>query len=203
VRYGEVRRGRLGVEMADVTADAQRKLRLPTLDGALISDVQAGSPADRAGLRKGDVVTALNGRAVRSAAELRARLGLTPVGDEVEFSITREGGAQRIRARIAAPQPSDSGETLAVPQFPGLRVVEIERGSPLAQRLNGGGLVVAAVDAGSRALQVGFRPGDIIYAVNRKRVQTLAEFQNLLRTAERGYAISLLRGDFSMTIIVR
>jgi Do/DeqQ family serine protease len=202
-RYGEVRRGRLGIEMADVTADAQRKLRLPSLDGAIINNVQPGSPAERAGLREGDVVTTLNGRPIRSSAELRARLGLTPVGDEVEFGIVRESGVLRIRSRIAAPQPSDSGDAQAVSQLPGLRVVEIERGSPLFQRLRGGGLVVAAVDANSRALQAGFRPGDIIYAVNRRRVQTLAEFQGLLRAAERGYAISLLRGDFSLTIIVR
>ena len=212
VRYGEVRRGRLGIEMADIPADAQRKLRLPSLDGAIISSVHAGSPAERAGLREGDVVTMLNSRPIRSSAELRARLGLTPVGDEVEFNIIREGDAQRIRTRIAAPQPSDSGETQAVAQFPGLRVIEIERGSPLAQRLRGGGLVVAAVEPDSRAFKTGFRPGDIIYAVNRRRVQTLAEFQELLRTAkqapsggaaERGYAISLLRGDVSLTIIIR
>jgi len=212
VRYGEVRRGRLGIEMADVTVEVQRKLRLPSLDGALIVSVESGSPAERAGLRQGDVVTALNGRAVRGYTDLRARLGLTPVGDEVEFAIVREGGAQRIRARIAAPQPAGNGNLLAVPQLPGLKVVEIERGSPLFQRLRGGGLVVAAVDPGSRALQAGFRPGDILYAVNRQRVQTLAEFQKLLRAAqqvplggatERGYAVSLLRGDSSLTIIIR
>ena len=73
----------------------------------------------------------------------------------------------------------------------------------LFQRLRGGGLVVAAIDPDSRALQAGFRPGDIIYAVNRRRIQTTAEFQKLLSTAERGYAVSLLRGDFSVTIIVR
>ena len=62
---------------------------------------------------------------------------------------------------------------------------------------------LAPLEAGSRALQAGFRPGDIIYAVNRLRVQTAAEFQKLLSNAERGYAVSLLRGDFSLTIIVR
>lgn len=212
VRYGEVRRGRLGIEMADVPPEVQRKLRLPSLDGALIASVEPGSPAERAGLRQGDVVTALNGRAVRGFTDLRARLGLTPVGDEVEMSIVRESGQQRIRTRIAAPQPAGNGDMLAVPQLPGMRVVEIERGSPLFERLRGGGLVVAAIEANSRALQAGFRPGDIIYAVNRKRVQTAAEFQGLLRaaqqvpsggSAERGYAVSLLRGDFSLTIIVR
>ena len=203
VRYGEVRRGRLGIEMADVPPDAQRRLKLPSLDGALIANIESGSPAEKAGLRKGDVITALNGRAVRGPGELRARLGLTPVGDEVDMTIAREGGQQRIRTRIAPPQPASNGEMLAVPQLPGMRVVEIERGSPLFERLNGGGLVVAAIEANSRAFQAGFRPGDIIYAVNRRRVQTTAEFQKLLSNAERGYAVALLRGDFSVTIIVR
>jgi serine protease Do/serine protease DegQ len=203
VRYGEVRRGRLGIEMADVPADAQRRLKLPSLDGALIANIESGSPAEKAGLRKGDVVTALNGRTVRGPSDLRARLGLTPVGDEVDMTVAREGGTQRIRTRIAPPQPAGNGEMLAIAQLPGMRVVEIERGSPLFERLNGGGIVVAVVEAGSRAFQAGFRPGDIIYAVNRRRVQTTAEFQKLLSSAERGYAVSLLRGDFSVTIIVR
>jgi serine protease Do/serine protease DegQ len=203
VRHGEVRRGRLGIEMADVPPEALQKLRLPTLDGALIANVESGSPAERAGLRGGDIVTTLNGRAVRSPAELRARLGLTPIGDEVEMTVVRDSGTQRIRMRIAAPQAAGEGETRTVAQLPGMHVVEIERGSPLFQRLRGGGLVVAAVDAGSRALQAGFRPGDIIYAVNRRRVQTVAEFQGLLRGSDRGYAVSLLRGDFSLTIILR
>ncbi|MEY4597953.1 MAG: hypothetical protein RLZZ445_750 [Pseudomonadota bacterium] len=203
VRYGEVRRGRLGIEMADVPPDAQRRLKLPSLDGALVANIESGSPAEKAGLRKGDVVTALNGRMVRGPSDLRARLGLTPVGEEVDMTVAREGGTQRIRTRIAPPQPAGNGEMLAVVQLPGMRVVEIERGSPLFERLNGGGIVVAAVEAGSRAFQAGFRPGDIIYAVNRRRIQTTAEFQKLLSTAERGYAVSLLRGDFSVTIIVR
>ncbi len=212
VRHGEVRRGRLGIEMADVPAELQRKLRLPTLDGALIANVEDSSPAERAGLREGDVVVSLNGRPIRTSGELRARLGMTPVGDEVEFGILRNGAQQRIRTRIAPPQAASDGELRAVAQLPGLRVVEIERGSPLFQRLRGGGLVVAAVEPGSRALQAGFRPGDIIYAVNRRRVQTVTEFQTLLRAAQqvppgggsdRGYAISLLRGDFSVTITLR
>ncbi len=202
-RHGEVRRGRLGIEMADVPADLQRKLRLPSLDGALIANVEDGSPAERAGLRGGDVVVSLNGRPIRASGELRARLGLTPVGEEIELGILRDGSPQRIRTRIAPPQAASDGEPRAVAQLPGMRVVEIERGSPLFQRLRGGGLVVAAVDPGSRALQAGFRPGDIIVAVNRRRVQTLAEFQGLLRGSDRGYAITLLRGDFSLTITLR
>lgn len=203
VQHGEVRRGRLGLQMADVTADIQGKLRLPSLNGALIAAVESGSPADRAGLRPGDVITEMNGRPVRGPAELRARLGLTPVGDEVEMNVVRESGAQRLRARIAAPNTASSGEAQAVALLPGLQVIEIERGSPLFQKLRGGGLVVSAVEANSPALQAGFRPGDILYAVNRRRFQTVAEFQKLFQGSNRGYAVSLLRGDFNLTIILR
>ena len=79
--------------------------------------------------------------------------------------------------------------------------MEIERGSPLYQRVQG--LIVASVAEGSRAWQAGFRAADIIYAVNRRRVRTLAEFQTALRRADAGFTVSLVRGDFNLTIVVR
>ncbi|MBI4196176.1 MAG: DegQ family serine endoprotease [Betaproteobacteria bacterium] len=203
VRYGEVRRGRLGIEMVDLTPEIAKKLGVATLEGVAVAGVQPGSPAEKAGLRERDVIVAMNGRPVRTAAELRARLGLTPVGEEVELRVNRGGDARALRAVIAAPQTFGEGEGVTVAQLPGMKVVEIERGSPLFQRLRGGGLVVSTVEKDSRAFQAGFRPGDIIYAVNRRRIQTLAEFQAALRGAERGFAVSLLRGDFNLTIVVR
>jgi Do/DeqQ family serine protease len=201
-RFGEVRRGRLGIAMEDLTAVGAKKAGVSTLEGALIASVQPGSPAEKIGLRANDVIVALNGRPVRSAAELRARLGLTPVGEEVELRILRGSETRNIKTKIAPPQELAEGEGRALPQLPGMKIVEIERGSPLYQRLRGGGLVVAAVDQGSRAFQAGFREGDIIYGVNNRRVQTAAEFQAATKGA-KAYSVSLLRGDFSLTIVVR
>ena len=201
VRYGEVRRGRLGVEMADLSPALAKKLGVNVLEGAVVANVQAGSPAEKAGLRERDIVVAMNGRPIHSAAELRARLGLTPIGEEVELRVQRGSAVRVVRARIEAPQKFTESEGQAVPQLPGMKVIEIERGSPLYQRVQG--LVVTGVEQGSRAWQTGIRPGDIIYAVNRKRIRTLAEFQKALRSAERGYALSLLRGDSELTIVVR
>ena len=201
IKHGEVRRGRLGIEMADLTPELSKKLGVNTLDGAVIAVVQAGSPAEKSGVHEGDVVTALNGRPIHNAAELRARLGLTAIGEEVEMRITRGGAVRTLRTRIAAPDVS-GGEGKAVPQLPGMRVIEIERGSPLFQRLQGGGLVVSAVEQNSAAWVAGFRPGDIIYAVNRRRTQTANELQAALRGAQ-SYAVGLLRGDFNLTITLR
>jgi len=200
VKFGEVRRGRLGIEMLDLNSQIAKKLGVASLDGVVIAAVQPGSAADKAGLRERDIVLAMNGRAVQSAAELRARLGLTAIGEEVELRVSRGGETRAIKVRVAAVQQVGT-EGQNVPQLPGMRVVEIERGSPLYQRMQG--IIVSTVDEGSRAWQAGFRPADIIYAVNRTRVRTMAEFFAALRSAERGYTVALVRGDFNLTLTVR
>ena len=86
-RFGEVRRGRLGIDMVDLTPAIAAKFGVTVNEGVVIAGVHPGSPAEKAGLREKDVVVALNGRPLHAAAELRARLGLTPVGDEIELSV--------------------------------------------------------------------------------------------------------------------
>ena len=201
VKYGEVRRGRLGIEMVDLNPELAKRLGVSSLEGVAIAAVQPGSPAEQAGLRERDIVTAMNGRALHGAAELRARLALTPVGEDVELRIQRGSEARTVRVKIAGVQPVSTPQGQPVPQLPGMRVVEIERGSPLYQRVQG--VLVASVDEASAAWSAGFRAGDIIYAVNRRRIRSLAELFSALRSAERGYTVSLLRGDFNLSIVVR
>jgi Do/DeqQ family serine protease len=200
VKYGEVRRGRLGIEMVDLNPEIAKKLGLTSLDGVGIAAVQPNSPAAQAGLRERDIVLAINGRQLASAAELRARLALTAVGEEVELRILRAGETRTLKVRVGAPQQTSSGEGQALRELPGMKVVAIERGSPLYQRVQG--LVVSDVAEGSRAWQAGFRPGDIIYGVNGRRTRNVSEFQAAIRGAE-GYSVNLIRGDFSLTIVVR
>jgi serine protease Do/serine protease DegQ len=202
-RFGEVRRGRLGIDMVDLTPALAAKLGVGAQEGVAIAGVHAGSPAETAGLREQDVVVALNGRPVRAAAELRARLGLTPVGEEIELRVLRGKEARSIRTRIAPPLKPATAEGKPVPQLQGMSVVEIEKGSPLYRQLRGGGLVVSGVEDGSRAFHAGFRPADLIYAVNGRRVQNLAQFQKSAGASKGPYNVSLLRGDSGLTIIVR
>jgi len=97
VRFGVVRRGRLGVAMQD----------LPGVEGAAVTEVVANSPAAQSGLRKGDVIVAFNGRVVRGAAELRARLSVVPVGERVELGVQRAGQPILVRATVG-PGPAQN-----------------------------------------------------------------------------------------------
>jgi Do/DeqQ family serine protease len=185
LRFGEVRRGRLGIVMEDV----------PGSLGARVGDVVAGSPAAQAGLRAGDVVTALNGRPVRGAAELRARLGVIPAGETVELRVQRGGATQAIKARIGELERGQAAGGQPVPELPGAAFANFQRGRARA-------VAVTAVEAGSPAFEHGLRAGDLIIGVNQQRVGTIQELAKLLRAQGR-IALNVIRGDAQLAIPIK
>jgi Do/DeqQ family serine protease len=202
VRFGEVRRGRLGVASQEITPEIARSLNLSVADGAIVTTVEPGSPGERAGLRTGDVIVSANGRPVRSSTDLRVKVGLVPVGEEVELRLLREGRQMSVKARVAQPQVA-AVDGQAVPELAGAAVANIERGMPMFGRIEGA--LVAKVDVNSPAWMQGLRPGDIIYGVNRRRVRNVGDLMAALKAAaaEGQVAIGLVRGDFRITILVR
>ncbi|TVR99261.1 MAG: Do family serine endopeptidase [Rhodospirillales bacterium] len=102
VEYGEVRRGRLGVSIQDVTPDIADALNLDRVRGALVADVQRGSSAARAGIRSGDVIIALNGERIDGASDLRNKVGLIPVGRQVDLTLIRQGRTLTVQAEVSA-----------------------------------------------------------------------------------------------------
>ena len=100
LRYGEVKRGRIGVAIQDLTPDLADAMKTSHTTGAVIARVETGSPAERAGLRSGDLVLALNGTAVNSGTQLRNLIGLARIGDEVTLTVDRRGSEYSIAVRI-------------------------------------------------------------------------------------------------------
>jgi len=190
IRFGEVRRGRLGISMQDVTGG----------EGATVTEVVPGSPAAEAGLRKGDVVTGLNGRPVRGAAELRARLGVVPIGETVELRVLRGKEAQAVKARIGEIEKGKAvagGQTIQ--ELAGAAFAQAERkGLPGRDRA----VLVTAVEADSPAFSLGLRPGDLIIGVNQRRVTSVPELAKALR-APGPIALNVVRGDFVLAIRIR
>jgi Do/DeqQ family serine protease len=189
IRFGEVKRGRLGISMQDVAGG----------EGAQVADVQAKSPAAQAGLKVGDVVTALNGRPVRGAAELRARLSVVPVGESVDLRVQRGKEAQTLKARIGELEKGQVSGGQALPELPGAVVAEAERrGLPGRNRA----VLVSGVEAGSPAFEHGLRAGDLIIGVNQRRVTTVPELAKALQAPGR-IALNVIRGDSQLAIPVR
>jgi len=198
IRFGEVRRGRLGISMRDLTPERARALGLTANQGAVIADVQPDSPAARAGLRVGDVVTAVNGRPVYTASGLRARLGVLPVGETVELSVRREDGAHTIRARIGEIEARHARQGRRIAELEGATLAEVQRNG---RGDNRSGVLVVSVAAGTPAFEHGLRPGDLIVGVNRRRVNSVDVLAQRLRG--RGQVVlNVLRGDFLLTIVI-
>jgi len=201
-RFGEVRRGRLGVTTTDLTHEAARQLGVKATEGALVVAVETGSAADKAGLRKGDVVLSANGRPIRGSADVRNRAGLTPIGEEITLTVERPGkGRTEMRVRVGEPFAVTGSAGEAVPQLAGARVANIEPGMPMHGYVEG--VIVVSVEPNSPALRNGLRAGDVIYGVNRRQVRSVGEFLAALRGTDGSLRISLLRGEYRITLVIR
>jgi len=196
IRHGEVRRGRFGASSQDVTPELAQAMGLTTSEGVVIVEVADESPAHRAGLRRADVVTHVNGRRVRSSADLRNQIGLTPIGEELELRILRGREVRTVRAKIEALQ-AGRGEGRAVPELAGAAVADYERyGKPQA-------VAVVRVERNSPAWSHGLRDGDIIAGVNRRRVHSVEELLAALKISQRPLYLQIVRGDTRFAIQLR
>jgi Do/DeqQ family serine protease len=176
IRFGSVKRGQLGVTLAPVTQDIAQALGLPGQSGALVTQVLRDSAAARAGIRAGDVVTMLNGRAVKSSAEFRNAIGLLRVGDKVDVGLLREGRALKVSA-VVADAPG-AGPVAAAPAAGGRPATDaLHRGFQGASLDDqpDGGVSVRAIAAGSAAAGSGLRAGDVILAANGARIARQAD----------------------------
>ena len=200
-RFGEVRRGRLGVSTEDLTPDGAKKLGVGITEGAVVVGVEPNSPALAAGLKVRDIIVGAGGRAVRNSADVRNRAGLTPVGEEIELRVLRGGQTMQGRARVGEPFVATNLSGEAIPQLVGAKVSDIEPGMPMHGTVTGA--IIVAIENGSAAAQVGLQPGDIIYGANRRRVQGVKDLLAALRAGERPLRILLLRGENRLTLTIR
>ncbi|HBK56955.1 MAG TPA: heat-shock protein [Xanthomonadales bacterium] len=188
--YGEVRRGSLGVETQDITPELAEALALRNSRGALVARVYSGSPAERAGLRIGDVVTTIDGQAVIDRQSLHNLEGLLPVEKPIPIEAIRDGRSLSLRATLTARPTELAGEQLD-PRLAGATFVDI---SERMRQQGYSGVVVGRVEPGSRAARSGLRPGDLVTAVGRRRVGQLDSLRAALEPRPPELLLGLVRG---------
>ncbi|MCC6715275.1 MAG: PDZ domain-containing protein, partial [Gammaproteobacteria bacterium] len=205
VKYGQVKRGYLGVELQDLDPELAQAFDITQTEGAVIVSVAQGSPAEKSGLRQGDVVVAVNGRAVRSAFDVRNQIGLTRAGDKLEMEIVRDGGRRRINSEVSERESEQAATGAATgvrnPALSGATFSDIPDGIPEYQGESG--VFVADVERGSRAWRSGLRPGDLITSVQRQRVGNLDQFLELVQGEGDQLLVGVRRGNGAAFMVLK
>lgn len=201
LEYGEVRRGRLGIIIQDVTPDLAEALDLEIAEGAVITQVEPGSAAEDAGLQAGDIIIAVDDNPIQNSTELRNRIGLTPVGEDVDVTIFRDGRRRTIEVEIGKGGQLSlaGGDTFS--RLQGAEFRNMDPGHP--RYGDAPGPVVASVEQGSPAWRNGIREGDIVLAVNRVRVRNVDELRSVLERSSGAIALNILRGNTRLFIVVQ
>jgi Do/DeqQ family serine protease len=194
IKFGQVKRGVLGVELYKVTPEIAKEFGLTETSGALVAGVAQGSAAERAGIRTGDVITSLNGATMKSSGELRNAIGMLHVGDKVEIGLVRDAKPRKVTAMIAERGELESASAGDISK--GLD------GAELADAADGGGVLVSKVQEASAVAVAGLRANDVIVGVGRTPVANLKSF----REAAKGASVLVLRvrrGSDTLLIPIR
>lgn len=197
----------LGVTTQKITDDIADSLGFSSPAGVLIAGLHPASPAKKAGLEVGDVVTAVNGRAVRDPSEMKFRMATVPLGSSADFEILRKGRKEILKVTAARPPDDPPRQETALSGrhlFDGVTVANINPAVAVELGIREeSGVVIMKVDA--RAVGVRFvRPGDIILGFNGLEIKTVDELQRALKkSAPAGWQITLSRGGQVRQVVIR
>lgn len=212
IAHGKVERGMLGVTIQQLTPDLAKSFGLSQAHGVLISSVTPGGPAERAGLKAGDIVSKMNGSDISDTNDFRNRVAADPPGTDITLTVIRNGNTQEfhvklgeLTAQAAAGQGGGPGGQGGGGGKLGITVAPVTPQSAQQFGLPRGtqGVVIESVDPNGPAAQAGLQPGDVIEQVNRQNVRTPQDVQSALQRGNGGTALLLIqRGNQTIFLTV-
>jgi serine protease Do len=196
LKTGKVVRGWLGVSVQDVTAPLVKSLNLKVLKGAWVAEVFRGGPAEKAGIKKGDVVVSYDGAALENANDFRNRVAATRVGKKVEIGLLRKGEKITLQAVVSAYKPSPRMASVELKNKLGVEVKEISILEARRKRLDSReGVILTKVDPNGPAGRAGLEAGDIILQINNQTVRGIHDYNRIVEQVRRDEGILLLVRD--------
>jgi serine protease Do len=204
---GKVTRGWLGVSIQPVTPELAQSFGVEGENGALVAEVVKESPAEKAGLKSGDIILEYDGKKIRDMNAVPRLVAATPVGKEVRLTVLRNGKQEEITATIERLREGEEGADGGVVQERlGITVHELDR--ELAAKMGikeTGGVVVVAVKPGGFAEEAGIARGDLIREINGARIGTMADYSKAVATHKKGKVMRLLlqRGESSLYVALK
>lgn len=211
---GKVTRGRIGVQIGQVAKDVAESLGLGKQEGALVTGVESGSPAEKAGVEAGDIITKFNGKPVEKVSDLPRLVGNTKPGSKSSITVFRRGASRDLQITIAEVEPDKITHSKARTTEPsaktklahasqlGLQVSDLSDAQKRELKLKGGAWVDAASDAAARS---GLREGDVILAIANTEITNTKELETTLAKADKNKPINVLfrRGEWAQYALIR
>ncbi|HKV78705.1 MAG TPA: DegQ family serine endoprotease [Candidatus Sulfotelmatobacter sp.] len=209
LKHGKVERGYIGVGIQEVTPDLAKAFNVPTEKGALVGNVEHNSPGAKAGLQRGDVITELDGQAISGPNDLRLKVGSMTPGTTVHLKVLRNGQSRDMSLTLgeapagkgASNSPAEAAENSPMR---GVQVDDLTAST--RQQLGLGsdvnGVVVTDVPDASAAAEAGLQRGDVIEQLNRGSVNSVADYQRLIRQAGKEPLVLLINRGGNTTFMV-
>jgi len=197
IDFGKVVRGYIGIGIQDINSDLAKAFELDEAEGVLITQIMPETPAEKAGLRTGDVIIKMNGENIESASQFRNAIASTAPGTEIELTVIRDGKKKRVDLTLTELPSAEKTEPIAEKTSETIELgikLEPANEEALAQYGYKKGLVVIAVQQGSPAAEVGIMPNDLLFEVNRQPVGSLDDYYKQLSKAKKDKPILLLIG---------
>ncbi|MEW6078056.1 MAG: DegQ family serine endoprotease [Thermodesulfobacteriota bacterium] len=203
---GSVTRGWLGVAIQPVSKEMAEYYQLQDNQGALVTDVFPGDPADKAGLKPQDIILTVNGKKVTESRDLSALIADIPVGEKIPIEFMRDGKRKTVTATIAKREETDvsrQGESGKPETALGITVANIT--DDIARKLgvsSSGGVFISEVVRGSKGDMAGLSPGDIIIEINHKKIIDIKAFQAVIADIDEGNPLQMIVRKRNGTILI-
>ena len=209
---GKVTRGRIGVQIDQVTKEVAESIGLGQPTGALVRGVEKGAPADKGGVEAGDIITKFEGKAVEKTSDLPRMVGATKPGTSSTVTVFRRGAYKDLKVVIAelesdtpaakVPEKEVKPKASSAGQVLGLAVSELSEAQKKALNVSGGVKVEVATEAAARA---GLREGDVIVAIANSEVLTVKQFEAVVAKVAKEKAVNVLfrRGEWAQYALIR
>lgn len=196
IQFGEVKRGQLGIKGTEMTAEMAKAFNVDVQRGAFVNEVLPQSAAAKAGIKAGDIITSVDGKAIANFAELRVKIGTTPPGQDVKIGLLRDAKPLTVTVKLDNSTQSSAGAELTTPALQGATL------SDGATKEGTKGVKVDEVEKSTPAAQFGLQKDDVIVGVNRTPVQNLAELRKLLEAKPPLLALSVMRGEENIYLLL-
>lgn len=196
VEFGQVKRGELGIMGTELNSELAKAMKVDAQRGAFVSQVMPKSAAAKAGIKAGDVIVTLNGKAISSFASFRAEIGTLPVGSKMVLGLIRDGKPVTVDVTLEQSKQMqvESGNI-----YTGIEGAELSNTQVGKQK----GVKVDSVKAGSAAARIGLKKGDVILGVNQQPIQNLGELRKILDSKPSVLALNIQRGDASLYLLMQ